>query len=129
MAHSNQIREFVLTPQGIELIDVYAGAGGVLTGSARLTREAEDRAAAVLQEQELERNERALASLRAAYEAELASLRGKYESEQANLAAAIAEQRSRQTRRSQDQLDMARSRRADEGPVPRAGNDGGKSGN
>ena len=36
MAHSNQVREFVLTDHGIELIDVYTGAEGVLTGSARL---------------------------------------------------------------------------------------------
>jgi circadian clock protein KaiC len=126
MAHSNQIREFLLTSHGVELIDVYAGAGGVLTGSARLTREAEDRAVTLLQEQELERKERALASLRAAYEAELASLRGKFESEQADLAAAIAEQRLRRTRAGQERHDMARSRRADADAVPRAGNDGGK---
>ena len=37
MGHSNQIREFLLTDHGVELVDVYAGAAGVLTGSARLT--------------------------------------------------------------------------------------------
>src|SRR5262249_51715989 len=42
MAHSNQIREFLLTSHGVELIDAYVGAGTVLTGSARLTREAEE---------------------------------------------------------------------------------------
>jgi circadian clock protein KaiC len=128
MAHSNQIREFLLTPHGVELIDVYAGAGGVLTGSARLTREAEDRAAALQQEQELERRERALASLHATYEAELASLRGKFEAEQANLAASIAEQRLRDARVSQDRQNMARSRRADAESAPRTGRDGGKRG-
>jgi circadian clock protein KaiC len=128
MAHSNQIREFLLTPHGVELIDVYTGAGGVLTGSARLTREADDRATALLQEQELERTERALASLRAAYEAELVALRGKFEIEQANLAAAIDQHRSRQTRASQDQRAMARSRRADPGSVSGTGEDGGKRG-
>jgi hypothetical protein len=45
MAHSNQIREFILTDQGIELVDVYVGPGGVLTGSARLEQEAEEQAA------------------------------------------------------------------------------------
>src|SRR5579863_3095701 len=44
MAHSNQIREFILTPQGIELQPVYIGPSGVLTGSARVALEARDKA-------------------------------------------------------------------------------------
>lgn len=32
--HSNQIREFVLTDDGLRLLDVYLGSKGVLTGSA-----------------------------------------------------------------------------------------------
>lgn len=43
MAHSNQIREFLLTSQGIELADVYVGPQGVLTGSARQAQEARER--------------------------------------------------------------------------------------
>jgi circadian clock protein KaiC len=39
-AHSNQVREFVLTDHGIELVDVYIGAAGVLAGSARVTQQA-----------------------------------------------------------------------------------------
>ena len=35
-AHSNQVREFVLTDDGAELVDVYVGPDGVLTGSARV---------------------------------------------------------------------------------------------
>ena len=44
MAHSNQIREFKLSDNGIELLDVYVGPEGVLTGSARLSQEAKDEA-------------------------------------------------------------------------------------
>ena len=40
MAHSNQIQEFLLTNQGIDLIDVYTGSGEVLTGSARAVQQA-----------------------------------------------------------------------------------------
>lgn len=43
MPHSNQMREFLLSDQGIELRDVYLGPGAVLTGSARLQQEAKDR--------------------------------------------------------------------------------------
>jgi circadian clock protein KaiC len=39
-AHSNQVREFVLTDHGVELVDVYVGAAGVLAGSARVTQQA-----------------------------------------------------------------------------------------
>ena len=118
MAHSNQIREFLLTRHGVELLDAYIGAGNVLTGSARLTREAEDRAAALSNDQELERKERTLERLRATFEAELAALRDKFEIEQADLASAISQHRARQKRLS-DRTDMARSRRADNGSAER----------
>ncbi|HEX2222957.1 MAG TPA: circadian clock protein KaiC, partial [Thermoanaerobaculia bacterium] len=45
MAHSNQVREFLLTSRGIELADVYIGPEGVLTGSARLAEDARRKAA------------------------------------------------------------------------------------
>ena len=35
LAHSNQVRELVLTDHGIQLMEVYVGADGVLMGSAR----------------------------------------------------------------------------------------------
>jgi len=113
MGHSNQIREFLLTDHGVELVDVYAGPSGVLTGSARLTQEAQERAAVLVQEQELDRKERTLERLRAAFEAELAALRAKFDAEQADLAIGIDENRSRATRLRTDRHDIARSRGAD----------------
>jgi circadian clock protein KaiC len=113
MGHSNQIREFLLTDHGAELVDVYAGPSGVLTGSARLTQEAQERAAVLVQEQELDRKERTLERLRAAFEAELAALRAKFEAEQADLAIGIDEHRSRATRLVDDRSDIAESRGAD----------------
>ena len=113
MGHSNQIREFLLTDHGVELVDVYAGPSGVVTGSARLTQEAEERAAALAHEQELERRERALARLRAAFDAEVASLRARFEADQADLATGIDEQRSGATRLRDDRRAIAERRRAD----------------
>ncbi|MGZ8994758.1 MAG: circadian clock protein KaiC, partial [Burkholderiaceae bacterium] len=57
MTHSNQIREFLLTDHGVELRDVYVGASGVLTGSARLTQEAQDQALQMRHKQEIERRQ------------------------------------------------------------------------
>jgi len=42
MSHSNQIRAFKLTDHGNELLNVYVGPEGALTGSARLSQEAKN---------------------------------------------------------------------------------------
>jgi circadian clock protein KaiC len=43
MDHSNRIRELMITAQGIDLVDVYYGPNGILTGSARVMQQAQDR--------------------------------------------------------------------------------------
>src|SRR3954451_20390239 len=60
MHHSNQIREYLLTDHGLELLDPYLGPEGVLTGSLRLAQEAREQADAVAQVQEIERRQRDL---------------------------------------------------------------------
>ena len=52
MAHSNQIREFVLTDRGIDLLDVRVGPEGVLIGSRRLAQEAREHAATAKRQQD-----------------------------------------------------------------------------
>jgi len=59
-AHSNQVREFVLTDHGAELIDVYVGPAGVVTGSARVVQEARERDAELQQSEGLVRRTRKL---------------------------------------------------------------------
>ena len=66
MKHSNQIREFVIRPEGIELLDVYVGPEGVLTGSMRAAQEAREQAAALALRQEMEAKQREVDRLRAA---------------------------------------------------------------
>ena len=58
MAHSNQVREFVLTNRGIQLQDVYLGADGILTGSARQSQELREKASALLREESVAAQER-----------------------------------------------------------------------
>ena len=74
MRHSNQIREFVITPQGIDLLPVYAGPEGVLTGSLRASQEAREKAEAALREQEQQRRQRELAARRAVLQAQIEAL-------------------------------------------------------
>ncbi|MES2683648.1 MAG: circadian clock protein KaiC [Pseudomonadota bacterium] len=124
MAHSNQIREFILSAKGIDLVDVYLGPAGIATGTARLTLEAKERAEALSVEQELERKERAYERRRAALEANIEALRLEFETATEDLAVAVAEQQGRTAVLAADRERMARSRRADAVPSPRP--DGGK---
>ncbi len=82
MNHSNQIREYQLTSQGVKLVDAYLGGGGVLTGSARIAQEMVDAAAAVRRRQGNERRQRELQRKRAALERQIAELRAELESEE-----------------------------------------------
>jgi circadian clock protein KaiC len=74
MQHSNQIREFILTSEGVRLVDAYIGPAGVLTGSARLSQEAAEQAAALRQQQEFERERREIEGRRRAIERQMADL-------------------------------------------------------
>jgi circadian clock protein KaiC len=119
MAHSNQLREFLLTPQGIDLLDVYVGPEGVLTGSSRLSQEAREQAATLARQQDAERTERERARKRDALEARIAALRKEFEVEEEESETASTQEvlRARMIFESRDA--MARSRKADaEGSKP-----------
>jgi circadian clock protein KaiC len=81
-AHSNQIREFLLTNHGIELADVYVGPQGVLTGSARQAQEAQERADGTARLDDLEQRRVNLERRRASVEAQTAALWREFESEE-----------------------------------------------
>ena len=74
MQHSNQIREFVITSDGIDLLDVYAGPDGVLTGSLRAAQEARENAAAMARDQEQQRRQRDLKTRRVVLQAQIEAL-------------------------------------------------------
>jgi circadian clock protein KaiC len=80
-AHSNQIREFLLTSHGIELADVYVGPQGVLTGSARHAQEAKEVADGLVRMHDLEQRKTALERRREAVEAQTATLWREFEDE------------------------------------------------
>src|SRR5690349_2386513 len=81
IAHSNQVREFLLTEHGIELIDAYIGAEGVLMGSARSSQLAREKEAEVEREQATTRKQRELKRKQELYEAQLQALKRQYESD------------------------------------------------
>jgi circadian clock protein KaiC len=113
MAHSNQLREFLLTEHGVDLLDVYAGPEGVLTGSSRLSQEARQEAAAVARKQESERRERERTRKRETLEARIAILRKEFEMEEGEAITAAEEDLSREKIIVENREVMARSRQAD----------------
>jgi circadian clock protein KaiC len=113
MAHSNQIREFLLTEDGIDIQDVYVGPEGVLTGSMRLAQEARERAATLTRRQEIGRRRRELDRRRQALEAEIASKREQFASEEEEMMTLLDEERTSIEQVESDRTNMTRSRRAD----------------
>lgn len=114
MAHSNQLREFLLTNHGVMLKDVYLGPEGVLTGSMRLAQEAREQASALSRQQEIERRQRELVRKRQTMEAEIATLRGQFEAEEEDLKRLIGQEQTATELMRQNRDEMARSRQADE---------------
>jgi circadian clock protein KaiC len=82
MGHSNQLREFLLTDRGVELLDVYVGPEGVLTGSARISQEEREKAAKALRQQENGRRQHEKTRKREALEARILALRREFEAEE-----------------------------------------------
>ncbi len=107
MAHSNQVREFVMSQKGIRLLPVYIGVGTVLTGSARLNQEAREKAEMLIRQQTDEEKIRARERRRKAVEAQIASLRLELAEEENESTLLAAEQLNKAERLAQDRFEMS----------------------
>ncbi|MBA4132684.1 MAG: KaiC 1 [Hyphomicrobium sp.] len=110
MAHSNQVREFILSDEGIDLVDVYVGVDGVLTGSARVAQETHELAAAEVRKQDHEAKLLVLAGKRKAIEAQIAALQIEVETEAAMVKLAIAQETLQDKTTLQNSSAMAKAR-------------------
>jgi circadian clock protein KaiC len=106
MVNSNQVREFLMSKQGIRLLPVYVGSGTVLTGSARLAQEARERAESMLREQTKEEQRRVLDGKRKALEAQIAAMRSEFEQEEARVTLVRQQEEQRERELSQDVVEM-----------------------
>jgi circadian clock protein KaiC len=113
MAHSNQIREFLISDRGIDLVDAYIGPSGVLTGSARVAQNALEKAGILASHQEAGRRKRELEHKRAALERQISGLRSEHEASAEELRQ-IDEQVGTQTRLlTTERTELGRLRQAD----------------
>jgi circadian clock protein KaiC len=113
MEHSNQIREFLLTNDGLRLLDVYLGPEGVLTGSARVSQEMREKAVVTLHRQARETSQRELERKRRIFEARMVMLRAEFEEEEEIIQQSISESELLGEEVVQDRGQMGRSRKAD----------------
>jgi circadian clock protein KaiC len=113
MAHSNQIREFLISNRGIDLVDAYIGPSGVLTGSARVAQNALEKAGMLASHQEAARRKRELEHKRAALERQISGLRSEHEASAEELRQ-IDQQVGTQTRLlTTERTELGRLRQAD----------------
>ena len=95
MAHSNQVREFVLTDKGVELVDIYSSPAGAFMGTARLAQMAADEAADVTRHEVTASRERQIEEKRRALEARINAMRAEFEAEIKETEMVIAEDKAR----------------------------------
>lgn len=113
MAHSNQVREFLISNRGIDLVDAYIGPSGVLTGASRVAQTAREKAEALASRQEAARRQRELKRKRATLEQQIAGLRSEHEASAEELRQ-IDEQVGTQTRLlTTERTELGRLRQAD----------------
>jgi circadian clock protein KaiC len=118
MAHSNQIREFLLTDKGIELQDAYLGPEGVLTGSMRQAQEARENAAALARQQELQAQQRERKRKQEALEARITAMRKEFESEEEEAQRVASQDHAREQMLADERDAMGHRRGADPAMTP-----------
>jgi circadian clock protein KaiC len=106
MSHSNQVREYEITRNGIDLIDAYVGPAGVLTGTAREMQEARERDEALQRHEDTERRRRAFGLKETVAERQILEIRATLEAEKAEIERLAQESEFREQRIEADRQAM-----------------------
>lgn len=112
--HSNQVRELVLSREGLDLTDVFTAGGQVLMGTLRFEREASQRQETERRQEEMERQRQELAMAEAETLASLEALRLRLEGQRAQLARLEQEQSAYQEKQEDQQERIFRLRKGDQ---------------
>ncbi len=113
IAHSNQVREFVMSDTGIRLKDPYLGESGALTGSARRVEEARTRRAELTRQAEVARLQERIAQRRSRTQAQIEALEADLRADEFELKSIIEQETSLQAQARTDAAEIAASRGAD----------------
>jgi circadian clock protein KaiC len=110
MKHSNQVREFVITDEGLQLVKVFLGPEGVLTGSARETQQLMERTTEAIREHAVSRKDREIERKRTVLESKIATLKEEFESLQEELNKSYIEEGLKKSIMEQNREELTRKR-------------------
>lgn len=113
MAHSNQVREFLISSRGIDLVDAYIGPNGVLTGASRLAQAAREKSEALAGKQEAAARKRELERRRTALKRQIDALRSECEADDVELKRLDQRMAARRLVLSGERMELGRLRHAD----------------
>jgi circadian clock protein KaiC len=117
MKHSNQVREFVISDTGLELVDVYLGPDGVLTGSAREAHQLLEETGIVLRNHAMSRKDREIYRKRKLLESKISSLKEEFESFQEELNKTYIEEELKKNVIEKNRSELTRKRDSDGGSI------------
>jgi len=113
MKHSNQVREFIITDSGLDLVDVYLGVDGVLTGSAREAEKLKEKTGIALRDFAVSRKDKEILRKRMMLESKISSLQAEFESVEDELNKIYLEEELKQQIIEKNREEITRIRRGD----------------
>jgi circadian clock protein KaiC len=112
ISHSNQVREFIMSDEGIELVPPYLGENGALTGTARRNEEAKSRRTEVRRSAEVSRAQQQLQQKRRRAKAQMEALRAELDADEIELKAITDDESEFLRQAATDKVDLERSRKS-----------------
>jgi len=111
-AHSNQVREFVMSDEGIKLVPPYLGENGALTGTARRNEEAKSRRSEVRRRADVSRAQQQLEQKRRRANAQMEALQAELDADEIELKAITNDETEYLRQAATDKFDLERSRKS-----------------
>ena len=112
MFHSNQVREFIITNNGIKIVDLYLGPNGMVTGSTRISQISREKADKLIRQQEIERQQRELEQKRQTIDLKIKELESNYKIEKQDLDTTIEQEKLKEESFKKERDMMAKIRHA-----------------
>ena len=111
--HSNQVREFMITDKGLDLVEVYLGPEGVLTGSAREAQEIKEKTGGILHDYAVDAKDREISRRRKMLESKIMGLQTEFESVEEELNKIYMQEELRKQVSEKSRQEMLRLRRGE----------------
>lgn len=112
LSHSNQVREFLMSKDGIKLVPPYLGESGALTGSARKTEEAKSRQTEIRRQAEALRAQQQIEQKRRRAKAQMEALQADLDADELALKAMVQDESEYLRQAADDKVEMEKSRKS-----------------